>query len=70
MTHFDEQTCSSSRNSVVWVLGVLSMSFVAWWAVSKVGAAVWVLVVAQVVVFRPFGSDVVAIVDGGVAVER
>ena len=46
------------------------MLFVAWWAVSKVGAAVWVLVVAQVVVFRPFGSDVVAIVDGDVAVEQ
>ena len=68
-THFDEQTCSLSRNSIVWVLGVPCTSFIAWLAVSKVGAAVWVLVVAQVVVFRPFVSDVVAVVDGDVAVE-
>ena len=70
MSLFDEQTCSSSRNSVVWVLGVPCTSFIAWLAVSKVGAAVWVLVVAQVVIFWPFGSDVIAVVDGDVAVER
>jgi hypothetical protein len=39
----------------------------AWLAVSKVGAAIWVLVVTQVVVFWPFGSDVVATVDSDVA---
>ena len=67
--HFNEQTCTSSRNSFVWVLGVPCTSFIAWLAVSKVGAAVWVLVIAQVVIFQPFVSDVVAVVDGDVAVE-
>ena len=46
------------------------MSFTAWVVVSRVRAAVLVLVVAQVVVFRPFGSDVVAVVDGDVVAER
>ena len=46
------------------------MSFTAWVVVSRVGAAVLVLVVAKVAVFRPFGSGVAAVVDGDVAAER
>jgi hypothetical protein len=67
-TRFGEHVSSSWRSSVVWAVDGLCASFTAWLAVSRVGAAIWVLVVAQVAVFQPFGSDVVAVVDGDVAV--
>ena len=36
-----DKPCSLSHNSVVWVLGVPCMLFVAWLAISKVGAVVF-----------------------------
>ena len=42
------------------------MLFAAWLAISR--ADVWVLVIAQVVIFQPFVSGVVAVVDGDVVV--
>jgi hypothetical protein len=47
---------------VVWV-SMLTVE-----AVTKETASVWVLDVAQVVIFRPFGSGVIAVGDGDVAV--
>jgi hypothetical protein len=67
MTHFDRQVCSLSYDLVCWAVEHPCALFMAWLAISKVGAAVWVLVVAQVVIFRLFGSGVVAVVDGDVA---
>ena len=60
----------SSRGSVCWVADRRCGLSTAWVVVSRVGAAVLVLVVAKVAVFRPFGSGVAAVVDGDVAVER
>jgi hypothetical protein len=67
-TCLDERVCSSSCDSVCWAVGRHCGLWLAWVAVSKVAVAIWVLVVAQVVVFRPFASGVVAIVDGDIAV--
>ena len=44
------------------------MSFTASLAISGVAAAVWVLVITQAVIFWLFGSGVIAIVDGDMAV--
>jgi hypothetical protein len=68
LTRLDERVCSSSCDLVCWAVGHRCGLWLAWVAVSKVAVAVWVLVVAQVVVFRPFASGVVAVIDGDVAV--
>jgi hypothetical protein len=67
-TRLDERVCLSSCDSVCWAVGRRRGLWLAWVAVSKVAVAVWVLVVAQVVIFQPFASGVVAVVDGDVAV--
>jgi hypothetical protein len=64
----DERVCSSSCDLVCWAVGRRCGLWLAWVAVSKVAVAVWVLVIAQVVVFRLFASGVVAIVNGDVVV--
>ena len=43
------------------------MLFAAWWAISAVCAVAWVLDEALDFIFRPFGSEVVAVTDGDVA---
>jgi hypothetical protein len=67
-TRSNERVCTSSCNSVCWALDRRRGRLLAWVAVSEVVVSVWVLDVAQVVVFRPFASGVVAVVDGDVAV--
>ena len=63
MSRFDEHTCSSSRGSVCWVADRRCGLSTAWVVVSRVRAAILVLVVTKVAVFRPFGSGVAAVVD-------
>jgi hypothetical protein len=64
----DEHVCSLSCDSVCWAVGCCCGLWLAWVAVSKVAVAVWVLVVAQVVVFQLFASGVVAVVDSDIVV--
>jgi hypothetical protein len=67
-TCLDKRICSSLCDSVCWAVGHRCRLWLAWVAVSKVAVAVWVLVIAQVVVFQPFASGVVAVVDGDIVV--
>jgi hypothetical protein len=62
----DGRVCLSLCDSVCWAIDHCCWLWLAWVAVSEVVAAIWVLVVAQVVVFQPFASSVVAIVNGDV----
>jgi hypothetical protein len=68
ITHSIERVFSSSCSSVVWAVDSLCASFIARERISGVTAVVWVLDVAQVVIFRLFASGVVAVFDGDVAV--
>jgi hypothetical protein len=67
-TRSEERVRTTSRNGVSLVAHHCCGLSGAWVVASEVAVAVWVLVVAQVVVFRPFASGVVAVVDGDVAV--
>ena len=63
-----ERARTSLHNGVPWAVDWVCVSSMAWGWISEVATVVWVLDVAQVVVFRPFGSGVVALVDGDVVV--
>jgi hypothetical protein len=67
MVHSDEHAHITLHNGISWAVDSRSASLMAWLAVFKVEAAIWVLVVTQVVIFWPFGSNVIAVVDSDVA---
>jgi hypothetical protein len=67
-TCLDKRVCLLSCDSVCWAVDHCCGLWLAWVAVSKAAVAIWVLVVAQVVIFQPFASGVIAIIDSDVAV--
>ena len=54
--------------AICWGVDHLPVSFIPWRWISWVTAVVWMLDIAQVIVFWLFGSGVVAVVDGDMVV--